>query len=81
MYEELTNTFKYFRFRQGFRRVFQFFCPCCTKFLDTSSSNTTRGHAGGMENHTVAGNITQFDNSCHEIHRIQGMRNHVVFVL
>ena len=60
-----------FRFRQGFRRVFRFFFPCCVKCCSGgASTNTVRGRLGGLDDHTLAPQTaTQYNNSCHEIQR------------
>ena len=53
------------RFRQGFQRVFRFFCPCCESCTSSNASNTTRGGAGGLDDHSQAPQTgNRYINSC-----------------
>merc|ERR1719445_2587048 len=70
MYNPMIYCFMNNRFRQGFRRVFRFFFPCCDKCCSGgTSSNTVRG-TRALDDHTYAPQTaTQYNNSCHDVQR------------
>ena len=73
-FDSFITYYKLCRFRQGFQRVFRFFCPCCEGCTSFYASNTTRGGAGGLDDHSQAPQTgNRYINSCQNAKHNKGL--------